>query len=250
MKHLKLFESFEDIDSICKEYRIENYTINPDGTVDVDGDINIYFARRGEMLTKIPLKFGRVSGNFDCMNNRLTTLEGSPSYVGGTFFCSYNKLTTLEGAPESVGGNFHCSDNQLITLEGGPKRVGGHFNCSDNQLTTLEGGPKRVGGDFNCNTNKLTTLEGSPSYVGGTFFCSNNKLTTLEGAPREVSGNFSCMYNPVHEIYRLFKNHKDFMYSLDFDYIRGNKIIKSFFKEACDEAGIDVPRYISGYEYI
>ena len=208
MKHLKLFESFEDIDSICKEYRIENYTINPDGTVDVDGDINIYFARRGEMLTKIPLKFGRVSGNFDCMNNRLTTLEGSPSYVGGTFFCSYNKLTTLEGAPESVGGNFHCSDNQLITLEGGPKRVGGHFNCSDNQLTTLEGGPKRVG------------------------------------------GNFIFVNNPIYNLYKLFNNYKDFMDSLDFDYIRGNKIIKSFFKEACDEAGIDVPKSIDGYEYI
>ena len=35
MKHLKLFENFQDIDSICKKYRIKNYTINPDGSVDV-----------------------------------------------------------------------------------------------------------------------------------------------------------------------------------------------------------------------
>ena len=32
MKHIKLFESFDDIDSICKEFGIRNYSINPDGT--------------------------------------------------------------------------------------------------------------------------------------------------------------------------------------------------------------------------
>jgi hypothetical protein len=43
VKYLKLFESFnkEDIDSICERYGIENYTINEDGTIDVDGCINL-----------------------------------------------------------------------------------------------------------------------------------------------------------------------------------------------------------------
>ncbi len=36
MKYLKLFESFEDIDEICKKYSIENYTINTDGSIDVN----------------------------------------------------------------------------------------------------------------------------------------------------------------------------------------------------------------------
>ena len=36
MRYLKLFESFEDIDEICRKYRIENYTINSDGSIDVD----------------------------------------------------------------------------------------------------------------------------------------------------------------------------------------------------------------------
>ena len=40
MKYLKLFENFDQtkIDKICKKYGIENYTINPDGSIDVDGD--------------------------------------------------------------------------------------------------------------------------------------------------------------------------------------------------------------------
>ena len=31
MKHLKLFENFNNIDSICKKFGRTNYTINSDG---------------------------------------------------------------------------------------------------------------------------------------------------------------------------------------------------------------------------
>ena len=95
MKHLKLFENFQDIDSICKEYEIENYTVNPDGSIDVDGDVDLDNKR----LTKLPLRFGRVTGYFFCYSNQLTTLEGSPREVGGKFDCSYNQLTSLECVP-------------------------------------------------------------------------------------------------------------------------------------------------------
>jgi len=71
MKNLKLFESFEDIDSICSEYNITNYTIN-NGLVDVDGSVNLH----KQKLTKLPLKFGKVTGGFFCSNNKLTSLEG------------------------------------------------------------------------------------------------------------------------------------------------------------------------------
>jgi hypothetical protein len=173
---VKLFEDFNEIDAICKEYGIENYTINSDGTVDVDGDVGLF--RKG--LKKLPLKFGKISGWFYCSNNQLTTLEGAPKRVGGYFSCHNNELTTLEGAPKVVGGGFHCHNNQLTTLEGAPEVVGGWFNCSDNQLTTLEGAPKEVGDDFYCNHNQLTTLEGAPTEVGGVFNCRNNPL------PREI----------------------------------------------------------------
>jgi hypothetical protein len=201
---VKLFEDFNKIDAICRKYGIRNYTISPDGTVDFDGNVNLY----GKGLKNLPLNFGRVTGYFDCGNNRLTTLEGSPKEVGGNFFCQYNQLTTLEGAPKVVGDDFVCINNQLTTLEGAPKEIGGDFECSHNQLTTLKGAPKEVGGYFYCINNQLTTLEGAPKEVGGWFDCQHNQLTTLEGAPKEVGGNFYCRNNPLPKEILSFKDKK------------------------------------------
>jgi hypothetical protein len=169
---VKLFEEYSSIDKICKKWDIENYTINPDGTVDVDGNVHLH----EKNLKELPLKFGKVSGVFYCDNNQLTTIEGAPKEVGGDFYCSHNKLTTIEGAPKEVGGDFYCNNNQLTTLEGAPREVGGSFYCHYNQLTTLEGAPKEVGGEFYCHNNQLTTLEGAPREVGVHFVCYNNPL--------------------------------------------------------------------------
>ena len=103
MKHLKLYESYqteEEIAKICKKYGITNWSINEDGLVDVDGGVKLY----KKSLNKLPLKFGKVGGNFWCNGNQLTTLEGAPASVGSDFYCHNNQLTTLEGAPYSVSG--------------------------------------------------------------------------------------------------------------------------------------------------
>ena len=157
MKHLKIYENYqteEEIAKICKEYGIENWSINEDGLVDVDGDVDL----RDMSLKKLPLKFGKVTGDFDCYYNQLTTLEGAPETVGGSFDCEGNNLTTLKSAPHSVSGSFNCGNNQLTTLEGAPEIVGGSFQCSYNQLTTLEDAPHSVGGNFYSYGNPLPSL--------------------------------------------------------------------------------------------
>jgi len=163
MKYLKYFESKTDIDAICKKYGIENYTINSDGTVDVNGDV--YLNNRG--LTKLPLKFGYVSGDFNCEINKLTSLEGSPSEVVGDFYCDDNQLTSLEGCPKKVGGSFDCGYNQLINLEGAPSEVGGDFFCSFNKLKSLLGAPEEIGGYFYCynNPNLPEEIKNNPKYI-------------------------------------------------------------------------------------
>ncbi len=75
MKYLKLFESFEDIDEICRKYKIRNYTINTDGSIDVDGHVDL----SQENLIKIPIRFNKINGDFTCRDNNLTSLEGSSS---------------------------------------------------------------------------------------------------------------------------------------------------------------------------
>ena len=99
----------KEIHNICEKYGIKNYTINLDGSIDVDGNVNL----QNKGLTKIPLKFNHVSGNFNCSYNKLTTLDGSPERVGGSFYCNYNNLTTLEGGPQSVGGDFYYNVNPI-----------------------------------------------------------------------------------------------------------------------------------------
>ena len=133
MKHLKLFEGFEDIDYLCKRYGIKNYIINSDGTIDVDGDVNITYMK----LDKLPLKFNVVYGDFQCYNNKLTSLEGAPKEVGVDFDCNNNQLTSLKGSPKWVGRNFYCNNNKLTSLEGAPKWVGGTFYCKFNPLPKL-----------------------------------------------------------------------------------------------------------------
>jgi len=125
------------------------YTINDDGSIDVDGNVDL--SRKN--LTKIPFNFSKVSGSFYCTNNQLTSLDGAPNTVGGNFSCYFNQLTSLEGAPNNVGGIFSCNNNQLTSLEGAPNNVGGDFYCTYNQLTTLDGAPNTVGGGFDCYRN-------------------------------------------------------------------------------------------------
>jgi hypothetical protein len=66
------------------------WALNDKGEVDVEGNVSI----RKIGLTQIPVKFGRVSGDFSCSWNNLTTLKNCPDYVGGEFFLYSNNLTS------------------------------------------------------------------------------------------------------------------------------------------------------------
>jgi hypothetical protein len=102
----------EKIMEFCKAHIIKDYSINEDDNgfyVDVYGSVYLSFKR----LKSIPIRFGKVTHDFDCSGNKLTSLEGSPSSVGGSFLCSYNDLTSLEFCPSKVGGSFYCSGNDL-----------------------------------------------------------------------------------------------------------------------------------------
>lgn len=106
------------------------FIINDDGTIDVEGNVNLY--KIG--LKQLPeyIQFNTVSGIFWINQNQLITLKGCPYHVGQHFFCCNNMLTTLEFSPEYVGGKFECSNNKLTSLEFSPKKVVGAFDCTDN----------------------------------------------------------------------------------------------------------------------
>jgi hypothetical protein len=185
MKHIKPYKIFESVSpnfpttreeviEVCEKYKIIDYTINDDLSIDVDG--GVYLNRR--YLEYLPLRFNYVNDYFNCSYNKLKTLEGCPQVVGGTFNCYFNKLKTLEGCPQTISGSFNCSDNYLKLLKGCPQTVDGSFDCSYNKLISLEDGPQTVGGYFECDNNKLTDMEHFPE-VNGPIIIDGNPVNSL-----------------------------------------------------------------------
>lgn len=165
-------------ESLIKEwlnqYKIKNYTINDDFTIDVKGDV--YLIEYKEKQLPDYIQFGKVAGNFNIMLSRsLETLKGAPQEVGRHFYCSFcEKLKSLDGCPRQIGGDFEC------------------WGCT--KLKTLKGAPQKVGYSFKCShCLKLTSLKGCPNEIGGRFDCNDcPKLESLEGAQKEVDGDFEC----------------------------------------------------------
>lgn len=81
-----------------------NHRIREDGRVDIEGDVNL----AGFGLTRLPFRFGNVSGYFDCSYNKLTSLRGNPKTVGREFACNGNSVKFSENQVRAVcdvGGN-------------------------------------------------------------------------------------------------------------------------------------------------
>jgi hypothetical protein len=162
MRHIKNYKELFEAQMELSQEQIgwlnkcakKRWTLNPKtGLVDVEEK----FDCSGQKLTDFKgVRFGKVTGDFSCHNNRITSLEGAPQKVGGSFYCYSNRLTSLEGAPRKVGGLFTCSDNLLTSLEGAPQSVGGNFWCNSSLLTSLEGAPQKVGGSLYGKDNPVS----------------------------------------------------------------------------------------------
>lgn len=142
--------------AFLKSRRIK-FKLGPGRLLIVDRDIDL----SGKGLTELPdLSYVAVTGNFNCSNNKLTSLKGAPCSVGGSFDCSYNEgLDSLAGAPGLVGGNFTCTDVALTSLEACPQRFNllesdfGVFSQWNNVPVNLRISPETMAKD-------ATTLSG------------------------------------------------------------------------------------------
>ena len=141
-----------DVETWLKKYSVQNYTINEDMSVDVNGNVDL----DNKYLVEIKVQFRNVSGDFNCYSNYLTDLSGCPIKIGGSFCCNGNEIVvSLIGSPIEIGGSFYCNNGNYTSLEGCPKRVVGDFNFRFNKLVSLDDGPDFVGREFNCKDNNL-----------------------------------------------------------------------------------------------
>lgn len=101
------------IDNFLRQYSIQNYKINTDGTVLVMGNVDfkqkLIINIKGNFMLSI--KFSLVSGDFNISNTSIVVLKGCPTVVGGSFICNFNNLKTLNYSPRSVGGDYVCNKN-------------------------------------------------------------------------------------------------------------------------------------------
>lgn len=187
----QFFKTKDEIKTWLDAANISNYTIHDTLVVDVNASVRISHME----LTSIPIQFGVVEGDFNCSENKLTHLLGSPHIVKKTFDCSLNQLTSLTGAPNEVD-TFICDYNSTLqTLEGCTPTVLWDFQCRNNDLISLEGGPKSVGNIYDCTNNKITCLKGLPQTLPHSLYLSNNHLINIDDLPKKIEGIFRCFDN-------------------------------------------------------
>ncbi len=189
MKFLKSYKIFEsknlELEKKLDKLQVIHYTINEDGSIDVDDDVYLDSENFGDTL---PFNFNKINGLFTIHGNELKTLKNCPKYIGSDFDCSENKLKSLEFAPEYVGKNYFCNNNELATLNGCIEEVHGNFECNNNLLTSLEFCPMDIDGDFDCSFNNLEYLDRSP-LVKRDFIC----LGMFKSKP-EFTGSCENLY--------------------------------------------------------
>lgn len=214
----------QKIESWCNTYDLGRYNINDDGSIDVNGDVDLYNLK----LRELPFKFNNVFGEFNI---------------------EMNYLESLKNCPDSVG-NFYCGlNNHLTNLEFSPKIVKGSFGCNDNNLTSLKGSPEKVENDFYCASNKLTSLSDCPKFVGGDFYCDYNEILNLDDFDCEFKGYFFCRNTPLGSLFN--KVDYDFIQAFkSFKIIKGRdlnikrlKYIYSIFKKDFSKINLNLIKY-------
>ena len=205
---VKRIISREEVRMIANKYQITlgNFEIKETGRLIVYGDVII----KNSSLTKLPLFFSRVDGNFDISNLKLKNLKGCPTFVGGKFNCAGNILESLKFGPKVVRGSYDCRNNKLKSLAGCATYIGNDLQCANNILINMIGSPKKITGLFNCKLNKLTSLDGCPDEIWGRLNISNNLITNFKNAFSKKEfrfvGEMYCTSNFVNNLEGLPAN--------------------------------------------
>lgn len=100
---MKLVEIAQPVDlgkikRTLNKYGIIHYSINDDGSVNVDDNVS-FFSQR---IKSIPVQFHRVTGDFDCRDTKITSLAGAPQVVIGNLWCNNTKITSLSGVHKII----------------------------------------------------------------------------------------------------------------------------------------------------
>jgi hypothetical protein len=158
-----------DVKTWMKKLNLSSYKVRKDGKIDVQGNVKFDSSMIDKRFSILPIKFGRVTGNFVAVS------------------CGVSQMT---GFPEKVDGDFDVSNNQITSLEDGPSHVGGSYIAEGNKLlTVLLGWPKFIGSDArfkNCNIQSMRGIPAGSTVVGSLDLQRNTGLRRIDGFPEKV----------------------------------------------------------------
>lgn len=98
LKIKKFVEERRRISDWLDNMEVENYSINSDLTVDVDGDVHL----DDNLLTELPVQFGKVDGFFSVDDNLLSSMKGFPKEINYSLYIANNRLTEIEYLPKGT----------------------------------------------------------------------------------------------------------------------------------------------------
>lgn len=105
----------EEMKKFCTANDITDYTFNADGTVDVRGSVYISHSD----IASIPMKFRLVTGDFDCRDTKISSIEHFPEVVGMNLWFQNTPIKSLSGIHKivkTVGHLIHCPVNSTHLL--------------------------------------------------------------------------------------------------------------------------------------
>lgn len=186
------FDKKQRIKNFLSEIGVRNYNINEKLKVDTWQSVKIR-----KKMSKLPIEFDCIIGDFDISDCGLESLYGCPDYIEGNFICVDNNLLDLKNGPTTVSGNYDVKKSGLYSLVGAPDYIKRDFDCSYNYINDLRGAPRIVDGSFYCSNCLLESLEGAPDILKNNFDCSYNNLESLKDGPDMISGIYDCSFNKL-----------------------------------------------------
>jgi len=187
----------DDISRWLTKHEIKNFEVLSDYSVNVKGSVKL--ADKLANLSKLPLSFNQVDGDFDISNNELVTLEGSPRTVQGDFLAFKNEIGSLKGGPKEVGGSFIILKNNISSLKHSPALVKEDFICSHNPMKDLDGLNTVQGSIF---TGVFLPKVKAQKYV-------YNSVTTYKYAGEVVAEYLDKVYVTLTEEEQVFEKTKE-----------------------------------------
>lgn len=176
----------EQIKAQLSLWNVKRFKIHPDGTVDVTGSLMI----RSENFTKLPITFGKITGDFTVVNcNKLISLENFPHSVKNFFVSFCDNITSLEGFPTEVRGITELAQLGGITSFKGLSETlfsdKLRFSSCKNIGPDFQGLPTGLVHFEMSNCSSIKSLKGLPEKMVKLQLFFLPELLSLEFIPKE-----------------------------------------------------------------